>query len=308
MVAWLFTSVTGDRSYDSIDPYEDVLGSSYVYDDSVSYHKQVSKGHVVVLREDDSILGVSRIDEIASSPGVKSRRRCVNCQRAGVEFRKRTNDYACPHNGCKHRSPTALSTDDPITRYVAEYQARWQALDGALTLAQVEPHLLDQSVQNSIRPIDDDGLEHLLSSLSVSIPQSKTPVHVPIHGGRRQTQVLARINQGQFRTGLLRAYGLSCAVTGPCPAEALEAAHILPYATNESHNLEHGLLLRTDIHRLFDAGHIAINPDTMLVEIDPNLAQYQPYSSLSGHKITQMPSVEALRIRYAPTADGASSG
>ncbi len=300
MSGWLFTSVTGDRSYDSNDGYEDVLGSSYAYDNSVSYFKQVLENHVIVVREGESVLGVSRVDQIDQSHGFKPRRRCEKCGRAGVEFRKTSNEYACPHKGCRHRSATATETNDPIIRYVATYDTRWQALDGALTLSQLEPHLLDKSGQNSIRPIDVDGLKSLLGDLSVSVPNPDRPVQVPIDGGRRQTQVLARVNQGQFRTGLLRAYGLSCAVTGPCPAEALEAAHVLPYATHESHNIDEGLLLRTDIHRLFDAGHIAINPDTLSVEVDPNLAQYQFYSSLDGQKITQTPSVEALRSRYCP--------
>ncbi|OPX05948.1 HNH endonuclease [Mycobacterium sp. AT1] len=169
-------------------------------------------------------------------------------------------------------------------------------------MTQVQERLLDQSAQNSIRPIDEVGLEGLLGDLSVSIPGEQKTVHGPIDGGRRQAQVLVRINQGHFRTGLLRAYGLSCAVTGPCPAEALEAAHVLPYATHESHKIDEGLLLRTDIHRLFDAGHIAINPDTLIVEVDPNLARYPLYASLQGQKISQQPSVEALRKRYGSVA------
>ena len=75
MSGWLFTSVTGDRSYDSNDGYEDVLGSSYAYDNSVSYFKQVLENHVIVVREGESVLGVSRVDQIDQSHGIKPRRR-----------------------------------------------------------------------------------------------------------------------------------------------------------------------------------------------------------------------------------------
>ncbi|BCQ09161.1 hypothetical protein JMUB5695_02600 [Mycobacterium heckeshornense] len=84
--------------------------------------------------------------------------------------------------------------------------------------------------------------------------------------------------------------------------EALEAAHVLPFATHETHNVDEGLLLRTDIHRLFDAGQIAINPDTLAVELASGLMDYPPYAALSGRKITQSPSAEALRGRYTSSA------
>lgn len=113
-------------------------------------------------------------------------------------------------------------------------------------------------------------------------------------------EVRARVGQGLFRTELLRKYGLSCAVTGACPSEPLEAAHVLPFATHETHSVDEGLLLRTDIHRLFDAGNLAINPDMLEIEVDSSLAQYPLYSSLEGQKITQSPRVEALRSRYGP--------
>ncbi|MBF9521997.1 hypothetical protein BKG83_20685 [Mycobacteroides chelonae] len=297
MKGWVFTSVSGERSWQSNDGYEDVLGSLYVYDSSVAYCKQVRAADVAVIREGQTILGVSRIDQIEAKDDLKRRKRCPQCSSTGIEFRKRKNEWACTNSDCKKRTPVAAESLEPIIKYTAHYDKRWQAIDGALTFESIWP-LLGGSTQNSIRPIDVDGLEELLRTISASVPGHDAPTDVSIDGGRRQAQVLARINQGQFRTGLLRAYGLSCAVTGRCPAEALEAAHILPYAVHESHKVDEGLLLRADIHRLFDAGHLAINPDTFSVEIDTSLAQHPLYFALHGQKITQTPSTEALRARY----------
>ncbi|WP_455901453.1 HNH endonuclease [Rhodococcus gordoniae] len=112
-------------------------------------------------------------------------------------------------------------------------------------------------------------------------------------------EIQARVGQGKFRTALLRKYGLSCAVTGPCPAEALEAAHLIPFAEHETHDVDSGLLLRSDIHRLFDAGSLAINPDTGAVELAAELLNYPAYRDLHGRKITQSPSVAALRSAYS---------
>jgi hypothetical protein len=175
---------------------------------------------VVVIREAQTILGVSRIDRIDAKDDVKPRKRCPVCGSIGIEFRKRTNEWACTNADCKERSPAPAESLEPVTKYSAHYDTRWKALDGALTFESLLP-LLGGSTQNSIRPIDVDGLGDLLNTISASVPAQETPPdEVPIDGGRRQAQVLARINQGKFRTSLLRTYGLSCAVTGPCPAEA----------------------------------------------------------------------------------------
>ncbi|HEX8906616.1 MAG TPA: HNH endonuclease, partial [Longimicrobiaceae bacterium] len=42
---------------------------------------------------------------------------------------------------------------------------------------------------------------------------------------------------------------------------ALEAAHIKPFAHTEAHHIRNGLLLRSDVHRLFDVGYITVTPD-----------------------------------------------
>jgi hypothetical protein len=56
------------------------------------------------------------------------------------------------------------------------------------------------------------------------------------------------------------AYGGRCCVTGCDVEEALEGAHIDPFE-NESHDHPaNGLLLRKDLHALFDKTLIAVNP------------------------------------------------
>lgn len=57
------------------------------------------------------------------------------------------------------------------------------------------------------------------------------------------------------------AYGRECAITRERALPALEAAHIKPFSETESHDLRNGLLLRSDVHRLFDAGYITVTPE-----------------------------------------------
>jgi hypothetical protein len=70
-----------------------------------------------------------------------------------------------------------------------------------------------------------------------------------------------RLGQGTFQAVVLDAYGRQCAITQEKAVPALDAAHIRPFAENPVHELNNGLLLRSDVHRLFDAGYITVTPE-----------------------------------------------
>ncbi|WP_448321350.1 HNH endonuclease [Streptomyces sp. CO7] len=72
-----------------------------------------------------------------------------------------------------------------------------------------------------------------------------------------------------------------CAVTGPAPSEVLQAAHLRPFAVHERHRVDEGLLLRSDIHSLFDRHLLAISPK-LEVHVSPGLAGYERYAGLHG--------------------------
>jgi putative restriction endonuclease len=74
----------------------------------------------------------------------------------------------------------------------------------------------------------------------------------------------SRLGQGAFRVLVTDAYERRCAVTGEKTLPVLEAAHIKPYAQNGPHQVSNGILLRSDLHRLFDLGYVTITPDLQL--------------------------------------------
>lgn len=82
-----------------------------------------------------------------------------------------------------------------------------------------------------------------------------------IEDGRRRVEQLVVIRQGQaaFRRRLLEAYGRKCAITGCEIEDILEAAHISPYKGKRTDPVNNGLLLRADIHTLFDRGLIKVD-------------------------------------------------
>lgn len=71
----------------------------------------------------------------------------------------------------------------------------------------------------------------------------------------------ARLGQGAFRVLVTDAYQRRCAITGERTLPVLEAAHILPFAKSGPNLVSNGLLLRSDLHTLFDQGYLTIAED-----------------------------------------------
>lgn len=78
------------------------------------------------------------------------------------------------------------------------------------------------------------------------------------------TTVTPRLGQGSFRMAVTEAYDGACAVTGEHSLPVLDAAHIKPYGDGGEHRTSNGLLLRSDLHRLFDRGYITVTPANVL--------------------------------------------
>jgi putative restriction endonuclease len=73
--------------------------------------------------------------------------------------------------------------------------------------------------------------------------------------------VRPRLGQGAFRVVVTDSYQRRCAVSGERTLPALDAAHIRPFADGGLHEASNGILLRRDIHSLFDSGYVTISPD-----------------------------------------------
>lgn len=89
----------------------------------------------------------------------------------------------------------------------------------------------------------------------------------PVEHGPQRTYVwaLQRLGQGAFRALVTDAYGRQCAVTREHTLPVLEAAHIRPYARGGPHAVSNGLLLRSDLHILFDRGYVGVDEDYRFV-------------------------------------------
>lgn len=117
---------------------------------------------------------------------------------------------------------------------------------------------------------------------------------------RIMAAIVQREGQPAFRQALLQAYGGACAISG-CTIEALlEAAHIVPYRGPHTNVIENGLLLRADLHKMFDLHLFSIDPNTRTVCLSVELMGSE-YECFDGTPLRQTsdpimtPMSEALR-------------
>jgi putative restriction endonuclease len=125
---------------------------------------------------------------------------------------------------------------------------------------------------------------------------------------RRERAIRAiRIHRGQpaFRAALLKGYGSRCVISGCAIVDVLEAAHIVPYAGPLTNDVRNGLLLRSDLHTLFDCDLLAVHPKTRRVVIAENLKS-STYSQFADRRLrlplgddSLGPSTKALQTRFA---------
>lgn len=95
--------------------------------------------------------------------------------------------------------------------------------------------------------------------------------------------VRTRVNQYDFKERVAANFGYRCAITGS--GEALEAAHIEPVGTGNN-NTSNGVLMLACLHRLFDAGLMAINPDSLTVHFKDDCTFFAK-SMLEGQKLNK---------------------
>jgi len=110
-----------------------------------------------------------------------------------------------------------------------------------------------------------------------------------------------RLGQGAFRIAVTDAYRRECAISGGRVLPALEAAHIKPYSAGGIHDVSNGILLRTDIHRVFDSGYATFDPDLRFVVSDRVKSDFNngnEYLRLHGSKL-----IPPANPRLAPSRE-----
>lgn len=129
--------------------------------------------------------------------------------------------------------------------------------DFSLNIVQGKTYRLEQGEGRALW----DRVKEVLAAQKPLYEERNGTAELPINRYGEPTLISPRLGQGAFRVLVTDVYERRCAVTREKTLPALEAAHIKPFRLNGPHSVCNGLLLRSDIHRLFDSGYVTITPD-----------------------------------------------
>ncbi|QQQ64326.1 helix-turn-helix domain-containing protein [Paenarthrobacter ureafaciens] len=286
VAAWLLLAVGENRAFGSNDGYDDEPEVHYKWDDTVPNRERISVGDAVVLWDKKTSIGASVIESIDTKTTTKPVYSCPECNKAHIKPRKSKRPlYKCFK--CKSEFDQPTTTVKEVVEYTSTHSRAYVDLSGLLPAAKLRALCESPKSQLSLRPLKWEPFK--MAVAEAGGPELMTVVEASwrtITGGHRTANVRVRIGQAAFRRELLTKVGSICAFTGPAPAPALEAAHLYSYAKVGEHREYGGLLMRRDLHRLFDAGLIAVCPETLTIDIGPSLANYPAYQQLAGHPLT----------------------
>jgi putative restriction endonuclease len=137
-------------------------------------------------------------------------------------------------------------------------------------------------------------------------PDTAALAAIASNGFGKPQIVLPRLGQGLFRVLLTDAYERRCAISGERTLPVLEAAHITPYAVVQRHEIWNGLLMRSDLHRLFDGGYMTVDPRERRVVVSKRIREEfengKDYYKLEGQLVREpnqvwaRPTVENLEF------------
>jgi hypothetical protein len=174
-----------------------------------------------------------------------------------------------------------------------------ELLDAARAKANPTPPASEQPGQPPADAVEEAGLSRRASQINAHL----SVLNTTLEEAARVTGAAYRRRSVKLRSMAIFAYESQCAISGPAPRELLQIASILPAGERLSERPEgvpDVLVLRSDIHELFDRGLIALQPDTMRVLVSEELrgSEYARFSGAAAHLPPDRgwwPNPEALR-------------
>jgi len=156
---------------------------------------------------------------------------------------------------------------------------------------------------------------HLWNQVAERLPRTRMKIMGPATESTQErarfgTPILIapRLGQGSFRALVTDAYSYRCAISGERTLPVLQAAHIRPYAEEGPNEVSNGLLLRSDLHTLFDRYYMTVEPNERTIVVSRRIREEfengRDYYALNDRQLTQpvmasaMPSVEYLTHHF----------
>lgn len=226
--AWLVSALGSVRTYGGNEGYDDYPEATYRWDSNVPNSSKPAAGDFIVVRDKFVSTGVSVIEKINLSAGVKTLRYCpvLKCKASDINERKsKSPKYRC--SKCKGEFEIPVTRVVEVTKYAAHYDAAWMDLREVFTSRELLLMCEDPGAQFSIREINwQEFASAVVARTGKQLSKAVERRHDAITGGHAVSTTRIRRGQNSFRQALLNEYGAVCALTGPAPAEVLDAAHL----------------------------------------------------------------------------------
>jgi putative restriction endonuclease len=247
---------------------------------------------------------------------VKLQRRCPECRTTGIKERTTTSPRFRCNSG--HTFDAAIEEQAECRLYQARFGDSQKVLAKPVSVSALRLVIVRYSEQHAISELNRVGmigpefalLTEMLDRLDTvpAYPQAddSTDVAAPYMPTGLDTRtvsmknVRARRGQPAFRLALRQRYGDRCQVSGCTLLELLEAAHISPYRSDDDQHPGNGLLLRADLHTLFDLDLLG-HPETLEIHLHPTLSCDPHYSSFEYARLScgpDRPSRPALDSKW----------
>jgi len=282
--AWLVLAVGENRQHGGNSGYDDVPDSHYTWDSTVANHARLRPGEFIVLWDKKVLVGASVIESISVGEAQKIIYRCPKCRKASIKQRRKLSPrYKCNSCGDEFNDPLSIKKD--VNTYQSRHDAGWVAMDGLMVGSELRGLCISPKSQQSLRPFRWGDFRSALAAKGHSVDLDAPHRRAAMDGGHRSATVRVRVGQVEFRRRLIQQFGDKCAMCGPTPLQVLEACHLYSYADLGEHHDHGGLLMRRDIHRLFDNGDVAVDPTTQTIDVRGSMHQYEAYRTLHGQMI-----------------------
>jgi hypothetical protein len=207
--------------------------------------------------------------------------------------------------------PASFDSSNPPVVLVVEkngtYHVAWldrstlTSLAPAIVAAERGVSSIPSSLLNKFNLFQKSALEEFSTTAAALPAQAFDPANKEDARQRVFAEIVRRQGQAAFRKKLVKVYDGACAISGCIVLWVLEAAHISPYRGPDTNKRDNGLLLRADIHTLFDLGLISVNPDTLAIRVAAQITEKE-YRAFHGKALsigTVAPSKAALQEHWA---------
>jgi hypothetical protein len=191
-----------------------------------------------------------------------------------------------------NRALMACLEDEVPVAVLIQEKAKPRASYRVMGLARVENwtpdgffHFEGYTSAGSLRSNDRQVADGRISNFEHAPPSGDFEPISPEDARKRiAAQIVARQGGKKFRANALRSYSGKCAISECDVASVLEAAHIVPFLGKHTNSPDNALLLRADLHTLFDRELLSIDPTTLTVKVSGELGGSM-YAAFSGRRV-----------------------